>query len=356
MNHKKHRSWFLVGCLCIVATTFLYKYIFIQKEKPDTWYRAVVPINDSISATPLLFTGDVMLGRYVEKAINEKGIEYLFGERVDELLALHTAIVNLEGPIPKRHVKTPINGFQFSFPTSTVDILNKHSIEAVSLANNHSLDWGTSGYIHTKKVLDDVGISNFGAYSETVPEYFETKLGTTTVIVYGINMISSTWNMARAIEVTKQLRQEHGSAHLIAFIHWGEEYHHNQSVVQRELAHKLIDSGVDTIIGSHPHVVQGIEEYKGKYVFYSLGNFIFDQYFSKETQEGYMLSIDMKGSSIMYTLIPIISVRSKVMVASSTQADSIAQTIADNSSEELRDTIKFQKKVCTPKCEYVLTQ
>ncbi len=290
-------------------------------------------IEESISEPiPILFTGDLMLGRYVETLINQKGSEYLFGEGVDEVFSSHITIANLEGPIPEKHKRTPINGFQFSFPTTTVKILKKHSIETVSLANNHSLDHGMSGLVHTKKVLDAEGISHFGAYHTTTDGYFMTTIGTTTVIVYGINMISSSWDEKEAIRVTSELRRNHSNAVLIAFIHWGSEYIHMQGDNERKFAHALVDKGVNVIVGSHPHVVQGIELYKNTPIFYSLGNFIFDQYFSEETQQGYFLSFTIKDKKMSFTIIPTVSSRSKVSLATSTRKENILKTIFNNSS------------------------
>jgi poly-gamma-glutamate synthesis protein (capsule biosynthesis protein) len=90
----------------------------------------------------------------------------------------------------------------------------------------------------------------------------------------------------------------------IAYIHWGKEYDSVHSKEQEVLAHFLIDNGVDAVIGHHPHVVQDIEVYKGKPIFYSLGNFIFDQYFSDEVQEGLAVRVDTSKDILRYTLIP----------------------------------------------------
>ena len=291
-----------------------------------------------VAVVPLLFTGDIMLGRYVETLKNTTGLDP-FGDTA-EFLKSHTTIVNLEGPIPSVHEPTPISGFTFSFASSTPKYLKDHGVRAVSLANNHSMDHGRSGYEATKQSLDLEGISHFGGYGTTEPDYFETKLGTTTVIVYGINMISSTWNERAAHAATKLLRQNHPGAYLAAFIHWGNEYDLKQGVVQQVFAHKLIDEGVNAIIGSHPHVTQGIEIYKNSPIFYSLGNFIFDQYFSNDTQRGYTVSIDKKDSHLVFQLIPVTSVRSKTMIVDSLLSQTILDGIAKSSQTNLQEEIR----------------
>ncbi|PJA92516.1 MAG: hypothetical protein CO133_02800, partial [Candidatus Komeilibacteria bacterium CG_4_9_14_3_um_filter_37_5] len=98
------------------------------------------------------------------------------------------------------------------------------------------------------------------------------------------------------------------------------EYQHQKNTIQENIAHTLIDSGADLIIGHHPHVVQGKEKYRGKYIFYSLGNFVFDQYFSADTQEGLGLGLIMDPSAtnkiLDYYLFPLQSERSRVRLMS----------------------------------------
>lgn len=291
-----------------------------------------------IQAKPILFVGDIMLGRYVEtlslKANNEL---YPFMQTKD-FLKERITIANLEGPIPDTHKPTPINGFSFSFPSSTPRILKEGGITAVSLANNHMFDKGRSGYEETKATLSAGGVSHFGGYAPTTDDYFETKLGDAKVVVYGITMIATGWDESQAYEVTEKLRREHPDAYLVVYIHWGDEYV-TQNRYQRAFAHELIDRGVDAIIGAHPHVVQGVEIYEGSPIFYSLGNFIFDQYWRDKVEDGYMLQMDPISGGVVYTVIPINSVRSVPSIATSTIRDRILREIADQSEEALRPLI-----------------
>jgi poly-gamma-glutamate synthesis protein (capsule biosynthesis protein) len=146
--------------------------------------------------------------------------------------------------------------------------------------------------------------------------------------------------MQRAIDITKKLRSEHKDSYLIAYMHWGTEYKHMQSNQQRTFAYELIDTGVDCIVGSHPHVVEGVETYKKGIIFYSLGNYIFDQYFSEETQQGYILSIKPSSSTVMFTLLPVVSIHSQVSLATSSAAEQILTTISENSDDTLRTQIQ----------------
>jgi gamma-polyglutamate biosynthesis protein CapA len=101
---------------------------------------------------------------------------------------------------------------------------------------------------------------------------------------------------------------ENSSDLVIVYAHWGNEYQSNSNLAIQTIAHKLIDAGADVIIGSHPHVVQESEIYNGKVIYYSLGNFIFDQYFMPETQQGLLVKmvIDMKAETIAFIEYPIL--------------------------------------------------
>jgi poly-gamma-glutamate synthesis protein (capsule biosynthesis protein) len=279
-----------------------------------------------------------MLGRYVETLTKKSGDKLYAFKEMKEYLKQHTTIANLEGPIPDVHTQTPSNGMSFSFPASAPHTLKEGGIAAVSLANNHMFDKGKVGYEQTKRALDAEGVIHFGGYTPTQDDHFETKLGTMTVIVYGITMIATGWDEAQAIVVTKKLRQEHPDAHLVAFIHWGDEYK-TQNIYQRAFAHALIDNGVDAIVGAHPHIVQGIETYQGKPIFYSLGNFIFDQYWQHNLEDGLAVKFSAEGTSYVYELIPIRSSRSIPSVATSTDQERILKNISSQSPSELRPAI-----------------
>lgn len=315
--------------------------IFFTQNKHDVYYKNIeqVPHINQKNAQPLLFVGDIMLGRHVETLAKRHRDELFMFASTTEYLKQHVTIANLEGPIPDDHAQTPINGFSFSFASSTPRILKLGGIQAVSLANNHMFDKGRSGYEETKEALGQGGVAHFGGYSPTADDYFETKLGTTTVVVYGITMIATGWDESQALNVTEKLRKELPQAHLIAYLHWGDEYV-TQNIYQRAFAHKLIDRGVDTIIGAHPHVVQGVELYKEKPIFYSLGNFIFDQYWRSDLEDGYMVRISSLDSGIRYELVPVRSSRSIPAIATESARLRILDHIAKQSDMVLVDSIR----------------
>lgn len=330
----------LVCSIILVASIFLWNSYSITSTQDIDVQELQSSLQKTVHITPpLLFVGDVMLGRYVETLMKQRGKEYPFLGLRDTFVN-HITIANLEGTIPDTHIQTPINGFTFSFPSFVPQLLRDSGIEAVSLANNHSLDTKDIGYRDTQNALEKVGIAHFGGYRMTIDTYFKTTIGTTTVIVYGINMISSSWDEQVAFDTTVALRKQFPEAMLIAYIHWGNEYDHAQNIIQRTFAHNLIDRGVNTIIGSHPHVVQGVELYANTPIFYSLGNAIFDQYFSLGVEKGFLLSVDKKSGKYLFTILPIVGNRSSPYLATSTIRENILGIIADNSDTALQESIR----------------
>lgn len=113
--------------------------------------------------------------------------------------------------------------------------------------------------------------------------------------------------------------------------------------MQKSLARKFIDQGADLIVGSHPHVIQDIEMYKNKLIFYSLGNFIFDQYFLKEAQTGLMVGLSKNESLLTYYLVPFKGDNSVVNFLSNSEANAVLKKISERSSKEL--TLMIEKGI-----------
>ena len=157
--------------------------------------------------------------------------------------------------------------FVFRGPTDYVNILTGSSVECVTLANNHTYDFGAAGYQTTKEVLTEAGVGYVQSHSSTV---ITTESGL-KIGVYGVYF----WvNMADLRAEIAQMR-EAGAEIIVAAAHWGDEGKYRANATQKSIAHSLIDAGVDIVWGHHPHVLQPIEEYNGGIIFYSLGNFSF---------------------------------------------------------------------------------
>lgn len=176
-------------------------------------------------------------------------------------------LVNMEGPLTTRGERQD-KTFAFRGDPAYVEVLKTGSVEAASLANNHSYDYGNDGYWDTFKTLGDTGIMPFG--------YEESQILTVKGIpvgLVGINALEAGAPDQLQEELTKV--KERGAWLTVVFFHWGSELETRPDEDQVWLAHLAVDQGADLVLGAHPHVIQPLETYKGRTICYSLGNFCF---------------------------------------------------------------------------------
>ena len=176
-------------------------------------------------------------------------------------------IVNFEGTLSNQGARQD-KQFAFRGKPEYVQVLTTSSVEAANLANNHSSDYGDISHSDTIKYLNEAGISNFAGTNTAIRDVNGISVG-----LVGINALNETEaeKLERAIGSVKEL----GAQLVIVSMHWGEEKATSPNETQITLAHKAIDLGADLVIGTHPHVLQGVEKYNGRYIAYSLGNFCF---------------------------------------------------------------------------------
>jgi poly-gamma-glutamate synthesis protein (capsule biosynthesis protein) len=245
-----------------------------------------------------------MMGRRVERMAQELGEDFMWRRITDYLASVDAVVGNLEGPVPREHVETPDLTFRFSFPTSTLPVLARHHFRALSLANNHAYDAGIVGYEDTVAGCRLVDIACFGHPLRVGPESGTyLTLPTETIWILGLNLIGGTVDLEAV--TTEFEAAGFLSPFRVAYIHWGDEYTPVPNASQRDLAHALIDIGFDAVIGHHPHVIQSVEIYRDRPIFYSLGNLVFDQYFSQPVQEGLLLHLTMTDALVRYRLVPV---------------------------------------------------
>ena len=199
------------------------------------------------------------------ECVQQYGYDYFLANVRDIFQADDLTIVNLEGPLttsdkPKKH------GYVFKADPACVQILTGSSVELCNLANNHSVDYGVAGLKETAQVLQENGIGYCGfteAYTAVIKGVRVTALGFTK------------WDhtVEQVTEAVAAARE--GCDLLIVNLHWGWERQYQQCQDQIDMGHAAVDAGADLVIGTHPHVYQGIEKYKGRYIVYSLGNFCF---------------------------------------------------------------------------------
>lgn len=248
--------------------------------------------------TSLLFVGDIMLDRGVEYYINKNTPLYPF-QKI-EPFTKETDIVfgNLEGPIVKNPPQFSDESLRFAFDPKVIEGLAFANFNLLSLANNHTNNMGQNGLEQTEEILTEANIDFIGH-----PVDCDQILIKDEVVFLTFNKtFSFNCSDEEIIGKIERARQSNPEKFIIVAFHWGEEYQSQSSIAQQKLARQVIDAGTDLIIGSHPHVIQEREEYKGKLIFYSLGNFIFDQYFSTETQKSLAVKLELSPQKAVYKI------------------------------------------------------
>lgn len=237
-------------------------------EEPDT------KIYITISAA-----GDVTLGNYYEQGYwgsfqdiynREQDPAYFFENVYDIFSADDMTIVNLEGPLTLFEERRENQTYCISGDPAYVNVLTEGSVEAVGLANNHHLDYLQQGSEDTVAALKEAGISY--AYDRYAGIY-ETK-GIRIGFV-AVNEVEQYTGVEKYIQEGIAALREEGCQLVLVSCHWGTEREYYPEDYQKSLGRKCIDWGADLVVGHHPHVIQGIEEYQGKYIVYSMGNFCF---------------------------------------------------------------------------------
>ncbi|MBQ8301518.1 MAG: CapA family protein [Clostridia bacterium] len=240
----------------------------IKKEDeytPDVQTVMITAVGDCTFATDVSAPKE---NSFVSRVEAEGGdYSYFFRNMAQLFSEDDITIVNLEGTLSSQGERED-KQFAFRGKPEYVQILTSSSVEAANLANNHSADYGDESLTDTIKYLNEAGISNFIGTNTTIREVNGISVG-----LVGINALNETEaeKLEKAIGSVKSL----GAQLVIVSMHWGEEKATAPNDYQREIAHKAIDLGADLVIGTHPHVLQGIEKYNGRYIAYSLGNFCF---------------------------------------------------------------------------------
>lgn len=226
------------------------------------------------------FAGDVTMGNYkgssyygsFDHEFERQGKDYdYFLKNVKPIFEKDDlTVVNLEGPLTNAS-KAKEKKFAFKGKPEYINILKSGSVEAVSVANNHSEDYFEEGMKDTKFILDENKINYFALGKDAVIDVNGIKVG-----LLGYNGLSTEYNEKNLKQMEDEIKAlKEKSDVVMVYFHWGIELEYSPDKKQKDFAHYVIDKGADLVIGSHPHVVQGIEKYKDKYIAYSLGNFCF---------------------------------------------------------------------------------
>lgn len=321
------------ACALVIAYIFLYPKVtnapVFAFESDVAEEPVVVPIaEEKKSAASMLVVGDIMLDRTVyEHTKKAKDFNHPF-LLIDPLFEqpYDMRVANLEGPITDSTSVALTSRFTFTFNPKFVAPL-KQRFDVLSLANNHTTNFGHKGLLQTRRYLGDAGVLYFGD-PNNAPGFIATtteKNGITFGFVGHHQLIEKGFD-----HVLAEIRKLDTQVDVVIVLpHWGAEYITDRpTALQKKEAHAMIDAGADVIFGAHPHVIQPIELYKEKIIFYSFGNFIFDQYFSRETMEGLAVKAvfekDADGLQSRYELIPLsINKKSQPYIANNADKERI---------------------------------
>jgi poly-gamma-glutamate capsule biosynthesis protein CapA/YwtB (metallophosphatase superfamily) len=264
-----------------------------------------------------VFAGDIYMSDYILNQYSRNGIDGVLSKDLqNEFENAHIAMVNQEFAFSNRGSKAKDKQFTFRVDPTNVSMFQDMNLDIVTLANNHSMDYGTEALVDSFDTLNKANIKYVGA-GNNLEEAKETKyfdinnkkiaiLAASRVIpVPEWNAYSNkpglltTYDPTNLIAEVKSAKEQ--SDLVVVYVHWGLEKHTTPEAYQRVLAKQYIDAGADLVIGSHPHVLQGIEYYNGKPIVYSLGNFMF---YNSIEQTAVLKVIMNEANELKVQLIP----------------------------------------------------
>lgn len=300
----------VAGWLALFLILMAAGLVFYESASVKNSYQAnfSLPANkdkaaDSIKSErtlKMLFAGDIMLDRNIGEKIKSRGLDYLFARLEKEnfdFKKYDLVSANLEGAVTNQGAHyPPVLANDFAFSPETVGNLKKYNFKIFNLANNHFSDQGERGMKESRVNLESQGFKYYGCADGQAGDcsYFVYEVNGLKIGFAGFSWVYRKFNEEAAQKIIRDLKNNTDA--VIVNLHWGAEYNHIFNKAQAETARALVDAGADLIIGHHPHVVEGVEKYKNKLIFYSLGNFIFDQYFSRDTQEALAVEFNFTDS------------------------------------------------------------
>lgn len=347
----------LIFIIAFCVLIGLFCFLFTNGPEPQTEAMSIEILSgeetESESSQPktsLLFVGDIMLDRGVEYQIQKAGNDFFYPfKKIHSFLKKFDIVFgNLEGPIVKEPPYFSDESFKFAFHKETAKALKRANFGVLSLANNHTDNMGWGGLRETRFLLGEQGIDYVGEPSGCSQDAVLQK-GRVHFLAFNKTYHFNCSDEAIA-NVVRGVRLQNPEGFLVVSIHWGEEYQLKSSASQKDLGHKIIEAGANLIIGHHPHVVQEVELYKEKLIFYSLGNFIFDQQFSTQTQQGLAVGLELSsyflspsgesGQTAVLQLFPVYIGLSQPFLMEKSEANAFLQGLALKSSPKLVDKIK----------------
>ncbi|CAM4238702.1 poly-gamma-glutamate synthesis protein (capsule biosynthesis protein) [Paenibacillus endophyticus] len=308
---------------------------------PEDGEAIVAPEDDPAAGEriSLSFVGDLLVADYVSAITAKEGYPFLYQPSMLYLSEPDITAGNLEFPVTTRGV--PVEGTPYVFKGSpeVLPAMRDAGFDIMSLANNHALDQGVEGMLDTMKHLDEAGISHMGAgnndteaFAPVIKEVRGIKvayIGLSRVVPFNswkadrnVPGVAESYDTRRALEAIAKAKKE--ADLVVVMVHWGKERVTELEKHQTDFGKQYIDAGADLVIGSHPHVLQGFERYKGKWIAYSLGNFIFSSY-PKETagETGVLDALCTKDGDCEMTFHPMFTVNAQPTPLEGEQAKAV---------------------------------
>jgi poly-gamma-glutamate synthesis protein (capsule biosynthesis protein) len=273
----------------------------------------------SSDSLKIILTGDILLDRGVRRVIEHHGVDHLFSDGIDSVFRSAQVVVgNLECPATK--IEAPVfKRYIFRAEPEWLTALQKHGITHLNLANNHSIDQGREGLIDTKKNITSAGMTPLGAGENMIEASEPVLLASEPRNIWLIPSLRlalenyayltdkpcvSQEPIDSLLSRVYHLRQTDSTAVIIVSLHWGGEHTLQPVARQRLDAHQLILAGADAIICHHTHTLQTIETFRGKMIYYSIGNFIFDQQ-KPLNSKACIVSLNITKDSLVTETIPV---------------------------------------------------
>ena len=250
----------------------------IEEEPADVWpktFTVTLAGDTTLGSTDDLRKRDDCFERVAE----EKGYGWFFSGLTDLFATDDMTLVNFEGTLTEETQKKK-KKFNFKGPAEYTDILTLGSVEAVTVANNHTLDYGTQGRDDTIANLENAGITVSGNGTLGVFEKNGVKVGMTG---YCFPYKDGKKDISKDVKALREM----GCQIVIASFHWGSEYREDFTGEQRSIGRAAIKAGADIVVGHHPHIVQGIESYEDSYILYSVGNLVFGGNVDPDDRDAY---------------------------------------------------------------------
>jgi poly-gamma-glutamate synthesis protein (capsule biosynthesis protein) len=305
MSPRKEYFLILLISIGIPLLSYSIAYPYFKNEEPTALITEQISQKFTKDASQneepisLLFVGDIMLDRTIRKDGELYGYTNLFSCLQDEFAKYDEVIGNLEGTVTEfesvsrnASYESP-ESFRFTFDKEAVMALKNIGLSIVSLGNNHIRDFGDEGIAQTIKNTNDIKLLTFGNPQKGIVRYVIKDIKGTKIAFIPYNQFFGTKEQTyQDLESTKAL-----SDIQIVFTHWGDEYVPARNDIKL-LARTFVDQGADLIIGTHPHVIQEGEIYKNISIYYSLGNFIFDQYWEEAVRTGLGVIVDIDNKKI----------------------------------------------------------